>query len=399
MNYAYRYSAHNQASKSVSGLVYAETSDSAYAKLKRAGLRVALLRMDIVGTLNGLSGKFDVRELVRFYRTMGKRLEAGKPMISGMEAAISFTTDPLLINSLRLMQQRLMDGSKVADAMHSAGFPERDLNVIRAADASGKQGQAFIRLSEDVERTERLRSAISSTFLPMKVLAIVGLVGVYAAMGWLSPTMIKFFAQWSAGNAPHLPPAIVFYNLAAMWVTMHKMMGALILGAFIFAGDRLLKSGFVRRSADYWNNWRMISEKSDHSSAWTSFGLLYDAGGISAYESAAVVRKSCARLDSQDMFNRMDKILRLGVPISVAVARAGFPLYVVNGVKSAEEGGASLAEGLLSMVSDLEQDVEVMTDILKIKIIYISQIFGGLIVSGFFYVTLYPMYIQIGQKL
>ena len=399
MNYAYRYSAHNQASKSVTGLVYAETSDSAFAKLKRAGLRVALLQVDIVGTLNGLSGKFDVRELVRFYRTMGKRLEAGKPMISGMEAAISFTTDQLLINALRLMQQRLMDGAKVADAMHTGGFPERDLNVIRAADASGKQGQAFIRLSEDVERAERLRSAISSTFLPMKVLAIVGLVGVYAAMGWLSPTMIKFFAQWSNGNAPHLPPVIAFYNVTAMWVTAHKIAGALILGGIILAANGVLKSRFIKQAADYWQNWRMISEKSDHSSAWTSFGLLYDAGGISAYESAAVVRKSCTRLDSQDMFNRMDKILRLGVPISVAVARAGFPSYVINGVKSAEEGGASLAEGLMSMVSDLEQDVEVMTDILKIKITYASQILGGLIVSGFFYVTLYPMYIQIGQKL
>ncbi len=399
MNYAYRYNAHNQASKSVTGLVFAETSDSAYAKLKRAGLRVASLRMDLIGTLSGWSGKFDTRELVRFYRTMGKRLEAGKPMISGMEAAISFTTDPLLINALRLMQQRLMDGSKIADAMHSAGFPERDLNVIRAADASGKQGQAFIRLGEDVERAERLRSAISSTFLPMKILAVVGLVGVYAAMGWLSPTMIRFFAQWSNGTAPHLPPLIYLYNLVALWVTTHKIAGALIVGACILAGNAALKSRFVKQSADYWNNWRLISEKSDHSSAWTSFGLLYDAGGISAYESAAVVRKSCTRQDSQDMFNRMDKILRLGVPISVAVARAGFPMYVINGVKSAEEGGASLAEGLMSMVSDLEQDVEVMTDILKIKITYLSQIFGGLIVSGFFYVTLYPMYIQIGQKL
>ncbi len=399
MNFAYRYNAHNQSSKAVTGLVYAETSDSAYAKLKRAGLRVASLRFDILGTLNGLSGKFDIRELVRFYRTMGKRLEAGKPMISGMEAAISFTTDPLLINALRLMQQRLMDGAKVADAMHSAGFPERDLNVIRAADASGKQGQAFIRLSEDVERTERLRSAISSTFLPMKVLAIVGLIGVYVAMGWLSPTMIRFFAQWSNGNAPHLPPAIVLYNAVAVWVAAHKIAGAAMLMLLVFAGNALLNSRLVKQSADYWNNWRMISEKSDHSSAWTSFGLLYDAGGISAYESAAVVRKSCVRQDSQDMFNRMDKILRLGVPISVAVTRAGFPLYVINGVKSAEEGGASLAEGLLSMVSDLEQDVEVMTGILKIKITYLSQIFGGLIVSGFFYVTLYPMYIQIGQKL
>ncbi len=104
----YRYHAHNQASKLVNGLVYAENTDLAYAKLKRAGLRVSSLRIDPMGTLNGLGGRFDVRELVRFYRTMGKRLEVGKPLISGMEAAISFTTDPLLINALRLMQQRLI---------------------------------------------------------------------------------------------------------------------------------------------------------------------------------------------------------------------------------------------------------------------------------------------------
>lgn len=395
----YRYFAHTQAAKAVNGLIYAEDSDAAYAKLKRAGLRVSRVRIDVAGTINGLGGKFDVRELVRFYRTMGKRLEVGKPLISGMEAAISFTTDPMLVNALRLMQQRLIDGAKIADAMQSAGFPERDLNVIRAADAAGKQGQAFVRLADDVARAERLRSAIHSTFLPMKVLAVVGLVGIYAAMGWLSPTMIHFFAQWSGGNAPHLPPLIVLYNMLALWVTGHKVIAGLLLAGMIVSGNLMIKSNFVREMADYWGNWRMISEKSDHSSAWTSFSLLYDAGGISAYESAAVVRKGCARLDSQDMFHRMDKILRLGVPISVAVERAGFPAYVVNGVKSAEEGGASLAEGLLGMVTDLEQDVEVMTDILKIKITYLSQLFGGLIVSGFFYVTLYPMYVQIGQKL
>ncbi len=395
----YRYQAQNPAGKTVSGMVYAVDRNAAWAKLKRSGLRASRVAVDIVATLNGFNGRFDVREQVRFYRTIGKRLESGKPMISGMEAAISFTTDPLLLNALRLMQQRILDGARIADAMQSAGFPDRDQNVIRAADAAGKQGQAFVRLAEDVARTSRLRSAIQSTFLPMKVLAVVGVVGTYAAMAWLSPTMIHFFAQWSTGQAIQLPALIRTYNVAALWVTAHKLAAGFLLLLLLVSGKLALESAFVGRLADYWQNWRLISEKSDHSSAWTSFSLLYDAGGIPAYESAAVVRKSCVRQDSQDMFHRLDKILRLGVPISSAVARAGFPDYVVNGVKSAEEAGASLAEGLLNMVDDLEQDVEVMTDILKIKITYLSQIFGGVIVSVFFYVTLYPMYIQIGQKL
>lgn len=395
----YRYQAQNPAGKTVTGMVYASDRNAAWAKLKRSGLKTSQVVLDLAATLNGINGRFDVREQVRFYRTIGKRLESGKPMISGMEAAISFTTDPLLLNALRLMQQRILDGARIADAMQSAGFPDRDQHVIRAADAAGKQGQAFVRLADDVARTHRLRTAIQSTFLPMKVLAVVGLVGTYAAMAWLSPTMIRFFNQWSTGQAVQLPVLIRHYNVAALWVTDHKLIAGVLLVGVLFSGKLLLESSIVSRLADYWGNWRLISEKSDHSSAWTSFSLLYDAGGIPAYESAAVVRKSCVRQDSQAMFNRLDKILRLGVPISAAVSRAGFPDYVVNGVKSAEEAGASLAEGLLNMVADLEQDVEVMTDILKVKITYLSQIFGGAIVSIFFYVTLYPMYIQIGQKL
>lgn len=399
MRFAYRFRAHNQISRVVGGLIYAENKNAAWAMLKRSGLRASQVVLDLSGTLSGLHGKFDIRELVRFYRTIGRRLEAGKPMISGMDAAITFTSDPLLQNALRLMQQRLMDGARMADAMMVAGFPERDQQVIRAADVAGKQGQAFIRLADDVARADRLNTAVQSTFLPMKVLAVVGLAGMYAAMAWLSPTMIRFFTQWNTGNAPHLPFTIRCYNATALWVTDHKWLAGLLVALIIVLGKQVLASAVMGRLADFWQNWRMISEKSDHSSAWTSFSLLYDAGGIPAYESAGIVRKSCRRSDTQDMFHRLDKTLRSGIPISLAVARSGFPDYVTNGVKSAEEAGASLAEGLLGMVSDLEQDVEVMTDMLNIKITYLSQIFGGAIVSLFFYVTLYPMYIQIGQKL
>jgi hypothetical protein len=233
----------------------------------------------------------------------------------------------------------------------------------------------------------------------MKVLAVVGLVGIYAAMGWLSPSMIKFFSSWSGGKASHLPASIEYYNICSLWVADHKILGGMIVASIAFSGAMALKSEFVKRMMDYWGAWRTISEKSDHASAWTSFSLLYNAGGVPAYEAAAVVRKSCARLDTQDMFNRMDKILRLGTPVHAAVERAKFPVYIINGVRSAEEGGSSLATGLMSMVTDLEQDVDVLTSMLKLKITYISQLFGGIIVTIFFYFTLYPMYAQIGSKI
>lgn len=399
MNFAWGYTAKNQGSKTISGLIYASDKTLAYAKLKRAGLKASALHFDIFGTINGLSGRFNVRELVRFYRTIGNRMEAGKPILKGMDAAISFTSDPMLVNALSILKQRLVDGSKVADAMQVAGFPERDLNVIRSAELAGKQSQAFIRLAEDVDRAERLSSSIKSAFLPIKILAVVGLIGIYSAMAWLSPTMIKFFSQWSSGKSSLLPGSIRAYNIASLWTADHKILGGVIVVAILFVGISVIKSQFIHNLMDKWPEWRSISEKSDHASAWTSFSLLYNAGGVPAYEAAAVVRKSCTRPDTQDMFNRMDKVLRLGTVIHVAVERAKFPQYIVNGVHSAEEGGSSIATGLLSMVTDLEQDVEVMTSMLKLKVTYLSQIFGGIIVVIFFYFTLYPMYMQIGQKL
>lgn len=400
MNIGFQYQGYNQSSEPVSGAIYADSADGAHAKLKRSSVRVSQLRFSLMDTLNGLSGQFDTRELVRFYRTIGKRLDAGKPIISGIEAAISFTTDTLLVNALRLMLQRVSDGAKLHDAMTSCGFNERDANVIRAADASGNQGAAFIRLAEDVERAHKLRSSIKSTFLPMKVLAFLAIVGTYVAMGWFSPKMIEFFEKWStSGQGSSLPPLIVVYNKVAMLVAANKTVSGLLFGGVIVSAHMLFKSTKLQHIADQWKTWRYISEKSDHASAWTSFCLLYDSGGVSAYDAASIAKKSCQRADAREMFNQLDRALRVGMPLKTAVATARFPSYIVNGVHSAEEGGSSTVDGLQSMVTDLEQDVDVMTDILKIKIVYLSQAFGGLIVLLFFYVTLFPIFSQIGQKI
>lgn len=400
MEFGYQYRAYNQSSELVSGVVYADSDDSAYAKLKRAGLRVSGVKFSLVDTLNGLSGKFDTRELVRFYRTIGARLDAGKDPIRGMEAAISFTSDPLLLNSLRLMHQRIMDGTSYHDAMTASGFNERDSNVIRAAAVGGAQGQAFLRLALDVERAHRLRSAVRSTFLPMKILAAFAVIGTFAAMGWLSPKMIEFFDKWAvAGQGASLPKVVVMYNKLAVLVAANKIVAGTIFGGVLVGGGWLLRSPLMQSFADRWRTWRQISEKSDQAAAWTSFSLLLGSGGVSPYEAAAIAQQSCHREDTRRMFEMLDKSLQLGTHISEAVKKAGFPRYIVSGVLAAEEGAASIITGLDSMVEELEEDVEVLTGMLKIKVQLLSQVFGGLVVMLFFYVTLFPIFMQIGQKI
>lgn len=67
MENAYSYSALNGVDVQVRGMVYAETEDIAYKKLKKAGFRPQKLQLNLPGTLSGLiSSEFNLRELAMF---------------------------------------------------------------------------------------------------------------------------------------------------------------------------------------------------------------------------------------------------------------------------------------------------------------------------------------------
>ena len=364
MDLAYQYTARTKIGQSFSGVIYARTQDFAYVKLRRAGLTTQKLAIDPSSTLKGwMHTKFNQRDLSRFYGTIGKRINNGRPIHEGLMPAADFVDDPRLKQAILIVQQAIADGSPLSHAMKIAGFEERDAMAIRAAEESGKTGDAFISLSVDVARREKLSSQLRSMFFMPKIMMGALYIGSFFAVWLLAPKLEHFMKQINLKKGGQDGIQELYFG-AAHWVNDHVVLGVLLWVLPVAFIVWWVKSGRYEPIADKFDAWRLISEKSDMSSTWTAFGLLYDAG-VPPYECAHIVRAAAQRESSKNQWRQLERNFLDGNTISNAVETAAFPNYIISAIKASESSGSSLPEEIRGFCLTLEEDVSILTERFK----------------------------------
>lgn len=361
MELAYKFVATNSLGNQISGVVYAESMDFAWVKLRRANLTPRETKFDLVSTVNGLGQKgFNKRDLSRFYDTLGKRIDNGRPLPEGFESAGTFVSDPKLRQAIMIVAQSVNDGNRLSEAMRSAGFPYRDAMAIRAAEESGKQGKAFIDMAADVDRKAKLEGQLRAMLMmPQAMLAFL-YVASFLGIWLFAPKMEGFLNNIKGTKFNIKDPFQDFYFATSHWVNDNLIISFAIWAAIPALLFWAIKNGHHEKILDKVKALKMINEKSDMSSTWTAFALLYDAG-IPPYECAAVVRPSSARESSREMWLQLEKAFLAGLTVGAAVEKAAFPDYIVAGIKAADSSGAPLPEEIQGLTKNLEEDVTVLT--------------------------------------
>lgn len=361
MELAYKFVATNSLGNQVSGVVYAESRDFAWVKLRRANLSPRETKIDIPATLNGIGQKgFVKRDLARFYDTLGKRIDNGRPLAEGFESAGAFVSDPKLRQAIMIVAQSVNDGNKLSEAMRTAGFSYRDAMAIRAAEESGKQGKAFIDLAADVDRKAKLEGQLRAMLMmPQAMLAFL-YVASFLGVWLFAPKMEGFLNNIKGTKFNIQDPFQDAYFAASHWVNDNLIMAVALWAAVPALIFWAIKNGHHEKILDKVKSLKMINEKSDMASTWTAFALLYDAG-IPPYECAAVVRPSSARESSREMWRQLEKAFLAGHTVGAAVEKAEFPAYIVSGIKAADSSGAPLPEEIQGIAKNLEEDVTVLT--------------------------------------
>lgn len=390
MKKAYAYKAVNGRGDAVIGKVFADSRYYAMFRLRQAGLRASHVRFDPLGTLEGAinGARFPKKELARFYQAIGKRLEAGKPISDGLNLALEYLSNPRLKQAIVFMKQALLDGNPEAVAMQIAGFPKNDCMVVKAAAEAGGAGRAFMNLAAEYTREGALAAKFKK-ILFMPTLMLLLMMGIfYSSVAWLGPRTLKFLSN--------LPMKIDLQGFVADFFelvkafeqnpTLYTWSYVSICAGFLW----FLKSKYFRTYVlDRFQVSRNLSLKADLATLWSGFAMLYDAG-LPVKEACRVLADAAKRDDVRDWFMRMGKAVDTGRTLSDAVVQAGFPQFIVSGVKAAAEED-SLGAGLANMVDNLRTELEFLSEKAASYIELGSIGFTAAGVGGVFMVTYYPM--------
>ena len=388
MELAFNYTAKTLQGSVLNGVIYSKNKALGYAKLKRSGFLPLSLKLSIGQTVSGwLNKEFNAVELSRFYRTLGRRMDNGKPIIEGLEAALDYVQDQRLRQAVMVLKQAILDGQNEFQAMAAAGFPKRDSMVVRSTAEAGKTGAAFQSLGQEIARVENLRKNVAAIFRMPSIMAVGMAIAMWAAILFVAPMTMSFLKQTNLKL--QLNPFILAYFDFAKFFGTVKIFGSIMYFGTLAGIAYFVKSDAFKKFLDHFKTLRTISMKADLAALWNSFTLLYGAA-VPVKEAAKIVAEAAKRQDSKDAFIKLGKIVESGRSLDDASESSGFPIYIVAGVKSALSAGATEV-GLLEMVQNLEEDVATLTEILTENIKLLSILMVGLGVLAVFVVTYYPI--------
>lgn len=206
----YRYKARSQRGDTVTGSVEAASADAVAGQLLNSGITPIEIKesvpqkeflADFKKQLN--SSKPDADELILFCRQMYTLTKAGVPIIRGLVGLAETTRNQVLTNTIENMRQELEAGRDLSSSMslHPKIFTPLMVSMIRVGESTGQLDDAFLQLSEYLERDRDTRNQIKAA---LRYPAFV-MIAISIAIVIVNIFVIPSFASVFEGMKMELP--------------------------------------------------------------------------------------------------------------------------------------------------------------------------------------------------
>lgn len=225
----------------IKGTLEAVSRDAVAAQLLTSGItpveiQVAVTRVDALAVLREVlqSNKPGPDDLILLCRQMYTLIHAGVPIGQGLTGLVRSARNPVLGKVLSEIRIVLESGRELSTALaqHPQIFSSLFVNTVRIGESTGRLDDAFLRLSEYLERDRNTRAQIKSALrYPSFVIS-----AIVAAIGIINVVVIPQFAQIFARAKVELPvPTRLLIGMSNFCTEYWgAMLCASVLAAFTF---------------------------------------------------------------------------------------------------------------------------------------------------------------------
>lgn len=393
MNLTFAFSARQPVgTKTVSGLITAESDVFAMAKIKKMGFINPVVTLDIMHTLTTGFGifkpdDFDLREKARFYETISKRIKLGGTFKDALDSAKEYIEDGRLLSAVAIASAAQESGLRPWKSMEMGGFAHRDVMVVKALDMVGGLDRSFWDLAQEAKLRQQTQNAVRGAMRMPQTMAIMFYFTLPLFFGVLGPQMLSFFKK--LGSTVNIPPDIQALYSFVGEVNENPIMWFLAWIAMGLSAWLLLKSNLWQEIKSHIKSFHDLDLKSEHAQIWSVYALMYSAN-IAPQEICAILRPACKLTITAESLYVMSRRLAAGADEISALEAAQFPRFVNAGYRSAKDSG-DLPDGLKSFCQMLQEDVQVLTERVQVVLQKISLSIAVLLILSVFYITYYPI--------
>ncbi len=400
----YTWVAETTRGKVLKGELEAVNEKVARAQLRKRRLTVKKLKpkpKDLFENIEFLQPKIKSKDIVVFTRQFSTMIDAGLPLVQGLNILAGQTANPSLRKVLKEVCKDVEGGSGLGEALakHPKVFDELFVNLVVAGEAGGMLDTVLQRLAAYIEKAQKLKSQVKGAMTyPVVVIGIAILVTAVILI-FVIPVFEDMFSSF--GKALPLPTQIVIAISHFLKSNIHYIIGGLMVFGFVFKKYRNTRTG--RRQTDTIALKipliGSLLKKSAIARFTRTLGTMIKSG-VPILDALNIVAKTSGNVVLEEVILEARSSIAEGQPIAEPLAEADlFPPMVVQMISVGESTGA--LETMLEKVADFYEDevdtaVAALTSMLEpILIVFLGGTIGGLVVS--MYLPIFQMASIVGS--
>lgn len=356
-----QYRATSKDGKTSQGVLEAKDVNEAVGFLRSKGLLPLSVR-EITKQGLSFSNLFQgssTQDLVLFTRQLSSILSSGLTLMQALNILKEQVQNSQMKQIVDSLIADVQEGKTFADAIskYPKVFNPIYISLIRAAESSGFLDKVLLRLADNLEKQQKLKSTIKSALAYPVIVIILMVVVMFVMMIFVIPQLTVLYQNL---NIPLPFTTQVMVNVSNFVISFWP----LVLGAVILMGvaytrwvrtesGKLITDSFMLRLPVF----GVLIKKTIMAEFSRTFGLLVGAGTLvvqSLNESADTAGNVIYKSAIQEVAKRVEK----GVSIGDAMAAFDiFPPILVQMVKIGEQTG-KLDDSLLRVSEYFEREVD-----------------------------------------
>ena len=166
----FRYVAKDEKGSTLNGVIEAPALPEVLDSLRQQGLIVVNVKEERgkrKGVAAGMGGKIKLSDLVVFSRQLATLVEAGIPLIQGLEILEKQMEKRDFKSVIRDIARKIEEGSSLSEGLaeHPKIFSHLFINIVKAGESSGTLDAILDRLATYLEKTDNLQRRVKSALI------------------------------------------------------------------------------------------------------------------------------------------------------------------------------------------------------------------------------------------
>ena len=338
-----------------------------------------------------MRGKIKTKILTQFTRQLATLVNAGLPLMRGIEVLKRQMKDPQMVEALNGIGENIAAGGTFSESLtqYPKIFDHLYVNMVKAGEAGGVLEVVLGRLAEFAEKSEKIKNKVKGAMI-YPIVVLVAAIGITTfLLVAVIPKFQQVFNDMLGGAA--LPPITQFVIDASDFVQHNGLQIFLAVVAFVV----LMKIvGKTEKGAYFFDVLKLkmpvtgtLTQRSAVSKFTRTLGTLLSSG-VPILQSLTITRDTTGNRVLTEAIQNVHDSVKEGESMTQPLSQCKvFPPMVVSMVEVGEETGA-LADMLTRIANTYDDEVDNavagMTAAIEPALIIVLAVVVGTIVIAMF---------------